>query len=176
MITDLYSERLHLRKMTTADSASLFKIWSDPEVTKYMNISNFTNQNQATDMINYLDTLARDNKAIRFTIVELKTNEIIGSCGYNSLDYENAKAEIGYDIAKKYWGKGYAPEAISSLIRYAFNFLNFNRVEAKVEPENVNSIKVLQKLRFTYEGTLRQCEKSKEKFIDLQIYSKLKTD
>ncbi|MEC2715766.1 GNAT family protein, partial [Bacillus cereus] len=48
--------------------------------------------------------------------------------------------------------------------------------EAKVEPENLNSIKVLQKLQFTFEGTLRKSEISAGKLIDLNIYSKLITD
>lgn len=79
-------------------------------------------------------------------------------------------------LVKLFWGKGYAPEAILSLMDYAFSTLEFNRIEAKVESENINSIKVLQKLNFTFEGTMRKCEKSNEKFIDLSIYSKLITD
>ncbi|GED13593.1 GNAT family N-acetyltransferase [Aneurinibacillus migulanus] len=176
MITELYTERLHLRKMKVSDSSSLFKIWSDPDVTRFMNVDCFTHENQAKDMIKLLDELAQDSKAIRFSIIELESNEIIGSCGYNSLDFENEKAEIGYDLAKAFWGKGYASEAIYSLLDYAFSSLKLNRLEAKVEPENVNSIKVLQKLNFTFEGTLRQYEKSKGKFIDLNMYSKLITD
>ncbi|KGX88217.1 GNAT family N-acetyltransferase [Pontibacillus litoralis] len=176
MITDLYSERLHLRKMKISDAPSLFDIWSDSDVTRYMNVSNFTNENQAKEMIYHLDQLSQNNEALRYSIVELSSNEIIGSCGYNFIDFENAKAEIGYDIAKKHWGKGYAKEAIASLMDYAFNSLEFNRIEAKVEPENVNSIKVLHKLHFIYEGTMRQAEKSKGTFVDLNIYSKLKSD
>ncbi|MCM3316734.1 GNAT family N-acetyltransferase [Rummeliibacillus stabekisii] len=176
MIKELYTERLFLRKMTTSDSESLFKIWSDPEVTKFMNINSFNNISQAKEMINLLDKLSQEKRAIRYSIIELESNQIIGSCGYNSIDFENAKVEIGYDISKVYWGKGYAPEAISSLIEYAFNSLNINRIEAKVEPENINSIKVLRKLNFTFEGTMRKCEKSNGKFIDLSLYSKLVTD
>ncbi|MEH7107476.1 GNAT family N-acetyltransferase [Bacillus sp. JJ1764] len=176
MIKELNTERLFLRKMKTSDAASLYKIWSDPEVTKYMNINSFTDKSQAKDMIDLLDKLSQENKAVRYSIIEKKTNKIIGSCGYNSLDFINSKVEIGYDISKSYWGNGYAPEAILSLVDYAFNSLNINRIEAKVEPENINSIKVLQKLNFTLEGTMRKCEKSKGTFIDLSIYSKLITD
>ncbi|MFD3270089.1 GNAT family N-acetyltransferase [Paenibacillus dendritiformis] len=154
----------------------MFKIWSDPEVTKFMNINCFTDENQAKDMIKLLDELSQDNKAIRFSIIEMESNEIIGSCGYNSIDFENAKAEIGYDIAKAFWGRGYASEAICSLLDYAFSSLKLNRIEAKVEPENVNSVKVLQKLNFTFEGTLRQYEQVNGKFNDLNMYSKLRTD
>lgn len=176
LITELHTERLHLRKMKVSDSSSLFKIWSDPDVTKFMNVSCFTNENQAKEMITLLDDLSQDSKAIRFSIIKIESNEIIGSCGFNSLDFENAKAEIGYDIAKSFWGRGYASEAIYSLLDYAFSSLKMNRIEAKVEPENVNSIKLLQKLNFTFEGTLRQYERVDGKFNDLNIYSKLISD
>lgn len=176
MITELYTQRLVLKKMRVSDSASLFEIWSDPEVTKFMNINSFTDERQAVDMIEFLDKLSLENKAIRYSIFELESNRIIGSCGFNSLDFSNSKAEIGYDMNKNDWGKGYAPEAIQSLLDYAFNTLQFNRIEAKVEPENINSIKVLQKLGFTLEGTMQEYEKSKEKLINLNIYTKLITD
>ncbi|MFC4403877.1 GNAT family N-acetyltransferase [Gracilibacillus xinjiangensis] len=176
MINNLYTKRLHLRQMAATDAAELFEVWSDPDVTKYMNITPFTTEQEAAGMINFLTELANENKAIRYTIILRETNEVIGSCGFNSLDYEHEKTEIGYDLAKNHWGNGYAPEAISILLETAFDSLDLNRVEAKVEPENVNSIKVLEKLNFMYEGRLREAEKSKGRFVDLNVYSKLKTD
>ncbi|MCR8842461.1 GNAT family N-acetyltransferase [Paenibacillus sp. SC116] len=176
MIAELYTERLHLRKMKESDSSSLFTIWSDPDVTQFMNVTSFTNEDQAKDMIKLLDELSKDNKAIRLSIIEMESNEIIGSCGFNYLDFEHAKAEIGYDMAKAYWGKGYASEAVRSLLDYGFSTLNLNRIEAKVELENVSSIKLLQKLNFTLEGTLRQYERVNGRFNDLHMYSKLISD
>lgn len=176
MNTELHTERLHLRKMNVTDSQNLYKIWSDPDVTKFMNIASFTNEDQVIEMIEILDELAQEQKGIRLTIIERYSNEIIGSCGFNSIDFESEKAEIGYDIAKSYWGKGYAPESINALLDYAFQTLELNRIEAKVEPENTNSIKVLKKLNFTFEGTLRQYEKAKGNFIDINMYSRLRTD
>lgn len=102
LITELHTQRLHLRQMKESDSLSLFRIWSDPDITKFMNISNFTDENQAKDMIHFLNELAQNNKAMRFTIIEKESNQIIGSCGYNSLDFENSKTEIGYDISKSF--------------------------------------------------------------------------
>jgi ribosomal-protein-alanine N-acetyltransferase len=92
------------------------------------------------------------------------------------LDFDNLKAEIGYDLAKSSWGKGYATEAVSSLVDHAFSSLKLNRVEAKVDPENVSSIKLLEKLRFTFEGTLREYERVEGTFNDLHMYSKLISD
>lgn len=176
MLKELHTQRLHLRRMAVSDSPRLFKLWSDPDVTKYMNITTFTHETQATEMIELLEELAHAGEAIRFSMIERNSNEIIGTCGFNSIDLDNAKVEIGYDIAKAYWGMGYAPESIKALIEYAFETLKINRIEAKVEPANVNSIKVLQKLHFTFEGKLRQYENSKGNFIDINIYSLLKTD
>lgn len=176
MIKELNTKRLQLRRIEVSDSHHLFKIWSDPDVTRFMNISSFTHEAQAKEMIELLEELAQAGEAIRFSMIDLKSNEIIGTCGFNFIDYENAKAEIGYDLAKVYWGKGYAPEGISALLKFGFETLNLNRIEAKVEPTNVNSIKVLKKLHFTFEGTLRQYEKSKGNFIDINMYSRLKTD
>ncbi|MGE7843793.1 GNAT family N-acetyltransferase [Lysinibacillus sp. NPDC093712] len=176
MIKELNTQRLHLRRMEISDSYSLFKIWSDPDVTKFMNIASFTDEAQAKEMIELLEELAQANEAIRFSMIERKSNEIIGTCGFNFIDFENNKAEIGYDLAKAYWGMGFAPEGIKALLKYAFESLKLNKIEAKVEPANVNSIRVLQKLNFTFEDQVRQYENSNESFIDINIYSLLKTD
>ncbi|WP_339215069.1 GNAT family protein [Ornithinibacillus sp. FSL M8-0202] len=176
MITELQTERLKLKKMDVSDSSSLFKIWSDPDVAKFMNINSFNDESQAIEMIEMLDMLYEESKAIRYSIFHLESNQIIGSCGYNSLDFENLKAEIGYEISKEYWGNGFASEAVLTLVNYAFHNLNFNRVEAKIEPDNKNSIKLVERLNFQFEGTLRKSERSKDTFIDLNMYSKLVTD
>lgn len=176
LIRDLSTKRLILRKMQVSDSDSLFQIWSNPEVTRFMNIDRFTDKKQAKEIILLFDKLSQENTAIRYSIIELESNKIIGSCGFNIIDYENAKTEIGYEINKDYWGKGYAPEAVTCLIRYAFKDLKLNRIEAKVEPENLNSIKVLRKLNFLFKGKMRKVERSKGRFIDLNLYSLLITD
>lgn len=176
MIKELRTERLILKKLHVSDSPSIFKIWSDPEVTKFMNIDNFNEEEQAVEMIKLLDKLSQENKAIRYSIYHIESNQIIGSCGYNSLDFENLKAEIGYEISKEYWRNGFASEVILKLLDYAYNTLHFHRIEAKVEPANINSIRLLEKLNFQFEGTLRKAERSKDTFIDLNLYSKLTSD
>ncbi|MCM3488216.1 GNAT family N-acetyltransferase [Alkalihalophilus marmarensis] len=176
MKTELVTERLCLRKMDESDAGSLFEIWSDPEVTKYMNISSFTEIKQAEEMISLLNQLANENQAIRYSMIELTSNKVIGSCGFNVIDFKNERVEIGYDLSKSYWGKGFATEALTGLLLYAFETLAIHRVEAKVEPANLASIRLLNKLQFSYEGTLRQSEKARGSFVDLAIYSRLSTD
>jgi len=175
-MNQITTERLLLRPMQLNDAPFLFAFWSDPMVSKHMNIETFTDVSQAQQMILLLQRLCTENKAIRWTILLRHSNEVIGSCGFNYLDYENERAEFGYDLGYPYWGNGYAPEAIKAIICYGFDSLRLNRVEAKVEPENLNSIKVLKKLRFVEEGKLRQYEKSKGEFVDLIMFSMLRTE
>ena len=61
-----------------------------------MNITNFTDENQAKEMICFLNELADQNMAIRYAIIKTKSNEIIGSCGFNTLDY--LKAHLVYTV------------------------------------------------------------------------------
>ncbi|MCP1132139.1 GNAT family N-acetyltransferase [Paenibacillus polysaccharolyticus] len=184
MITELHTTRLQLSQMKASDSTELFQVWSDPEVAMFMNISPFSDEKQALEMIQLLADLAKEKKAIRFSIIEKESGVIMGSCGYNYLDNEQARAEIGYDLAKAYWGRGYAMEAVSALLTHGFSSLKLNRIEAKVDPRNVSSIKLLEKLDFTREGTLRGYERagsgaepgSRDTFNDLYMYSKLASD
>ena len=86
MLIDFFeTKRLILRKVTEADAASLFSVWSDPAVTRFMNIDTFTHVEQAEQMIHFLNQLADENRAVRYTLTEKKTDQVIGSCGFNSL-------------------------------------------------------------------------------------------
>lgn len=174
----LETERLLLRTMTEEDAPRLFEVWSSPDVTKFMNIEPFTEIKQAADMIAFLNGLALENKAVRYAVIEKESGAIIGSCGFNELDFGQRRVEIGYDLDPAYWGKGYAPEAIGCLLAYAFGELGMSLIKAKVEPENVNSIKVLRKLRFTFAGTLSSGEDadSGPSSPPLNLYTKSRED
>ncbi|EGL18023.1 MULTISPECIES: GNAT family N-acetyltransferase [unclassified Paenibacillus] len=174
----LETERLLLRTMTEEDALRLFEVWSSPDVTKFMNIEPFTEIKQAADMIAFLNGLALENKAVRYAVIEKESGAIIGSCGFNELDFGQRRVEIGYDLDPAYWGKGYAPEAIGCLLAYAFGELGMSLIKAKVEPENVNSIKVLRKLRFTFAGTLSSGEDadSGPSSPPLNLYTKSRED
>lgn len=176
LITEMSTERLMLRKMEAADSSALFALWSDPQVTRFMNIDPFTSEAQAKEIIQLFDRLHRNRQAIRYSIFIRETKELIGSCGFNYVDSENAKAEIAYDLSRHFWGCGFGSEAVAALLHQAFYGMGLNRIEAKVDPLNKNSIHLLKKLNFHFEGTQRQSEKINQQFFYVNMYSKLKSD
>lgn len=172
----IYTERLCLKEASEKDALALFNIWSNPEITKFMNIEPMFNQNQATEMIQFFESLSKKRQGNRFSILLNKSTELIGSCGFNYLDYENDRGEIGYELDIEYWNMGYMTEALTKLIDLGFSSYNLNRIEAKVEPKNEASKHILKKIGFKEEGLLRKFEKAKGNYIDLIMFSVLKED
>ena len=175
-ISDIKTSRLLLRQMEAADAPSLYRYWSDREVTRHMNISPLENVSQAAEMIALLNSLAVYGQAFRWSILSRETRQVLGSCGFNHIDRENRRAEVGYELGKEYWGQGFMLEALGALLQYGYYQMQFNRIQALVEPPNAASRGILGKLGFQEEGLLRQYERSKGQFIDLILYAMLKED
>ncbi|MBB6372127.1 GNAT family N-acetyltransferase [Chryseobacterium shigense] len=82
-------------------------------------------------------------------IIKKETSEIIGDAGFKGLNAEEKNIDIGYGIIKEERRKGYAEEAVTELIRWAFSTEKINEITAKCFLENINSINFLKKLNFT---------------------------
>jgi RimJ/RimL family protein N-acetyltransferase len=108
--------------------------------------------------------------------VTLKSSgELIGAIGlhYKPVNY---LAELGYWIGVSYWLQGYCTEAGREMVRYAFDVLQFNRVQARHMTRNPASGRVMQKIGMQYEGTLRQSLYRWAKFEDVAMYAILRSD
>ncbi|MFP7493094.1 GNAT family protein [Terribacillus saccharophilus] len=163
---------IHLRPISVSDAPALYHFWSDPDVTAFMNITPMQSVEQAEEMILYLTQL---DHADRYTIV-LDDGTIVGTCGFNYRDTANQRGEIGYEIGKDYWRNGYMSQALYALLEKGFHTLALNRIEAKVEPGNIPSRKLLEKAGFHEEGILRQYERMNGAFLDMVMYSRLRSD
>jgi RimJ/RimL family protein N-acetyltransferase len=80
----------------------------------------------------------------------------IGWCSLNRWNPDYRSASLGYCFGDAAWGHGYATEAARALLRWAFDTLDLNRVQAETDTRNVASARVLEKLGFVREGTLRE--------------------
>ncbi len=103
-------------------------------------------------------------------------NNFAGLIGFKETDWINQKTELGYWLAEKMQGKGIATKCVEKLIRYAFQKLRINRVQIKTAVGNTKSSAIPKRLGFTFEGIERAGEKHEKKFLDLEIYSLLKSD
>jgi ribosomal-protein-serine acetyltransferase len=103
-------------------------------------------------------------------------DEIAGQIGYNYLDWNDRRTEIGYWLGASFQGKGLITKACRVLIDYAFNELNLNRVEIRCGVENTKSRRIPEKLGFREEGIVREAEWLHDHFIDLVIYGLLASE
>jgi ribosomal-protein-alanine N-acetyltransferase len=96
-----------------------------------------------------------------------ESNTLIGNINFAFVERGPLQsAMIGYDIAEKYAGKGYATKAVLLSLKIAFKELNFHRIIAGAEPENLASIRVLEKAGFTREGYSRKILKIRNQWKD----------
>ena len=100
-------------------------------------------------------------------------DRMAGQIGYNYLDRQNRKTEIGYWLGEQFQGKGLVTRSCAALIDNAFNNLEMNRVEIRCGAENHKSRCVPERLGFMEEGTARQAEWLHDHFIDLVVYAML---
>ncbi|MGE7603403.1 GNAT family N-acetyltransferase [Peribacillus sp. NPDC097675] len=172
----LETDRLLLRKVTEEDASSVLKYLSDSEVMKHIGLAPFATIEEALDEISWYQSIFEKGTGIRWGITLKEQGEVIGSCGFLNRAPQHYRAEIGTELRKDHWGQGIACEAFEAVIRYGFETLQIQRIEALIEPPNVSSQRLAEKHGFLREGLLRQYEFTCGKFDDLYMYSLLKRD
>ncbi|WP_456276343.1 GNAT family N-acetyltransferase [Bacillus sp. AK128] len=170
----LHSERLKLRPIFEKDAENIYEYFSDDEVTEFYGIESFTSIQQAISLVTQFQTGYEEKKAIRWGIAHADTNHLIGSIGFHNMNAHHKRVEIGYEITKSEWGKGYVTEALKTVISYAFDQTEIHRIGATVRRENLPSQQVLTKLGFIEEGMLRDYQFSRGAFHDLIMFSLVK--
>ena len=137
-----------------------------------------SNINSVKDEIAFIDkSIENWNNLEGFTfgIFDLINGCYMGNISVFRLDWKNESCEIGYWILGKFEGKGYIRDSIKTLEKELFS-VGFNRIIIECEPGNARSRKIPVSLSYRYEGTLRACKKFHEKFVDIEVHSKLKSD
>ena len=118
---------------------------------------------------------ADENETFAFAITV--NNMVIGSIGiFRQGNIHRQTAELGYYIAEEYWGKGIMTEAVKQICAYVFAKSDIIRIYAEPFAYNIASCRVLEKVGFQYEGTLRSNAVKNGKVIDMEMYSLLKEE
>jgi ribosomal-protein-alanine N-acetyltransferase len=152
----LNGERLFLRLVTLEDCTEMYVAWlNDSEVNRYLETGWVK---QTLDSVRrYIEAMLDSTENYLFAIV-LKHNHMhIGNLKIGPVHVIHSYADVGYFIGRKeLWRQGYATEAISVALEFAFNRLKLHRLQAGVCGQHSGGIGVLQKLGFVREGTLRK--------------------
>ena len=116
-------------------------------------------------------TLQNPRYDYEFAAVLKNNNILIGGCGIHITNMNNKEGSIGYCINSQFWRNGYASEAASALIQFGFESLKLHRIYATCHPQNIGSVKVLEKVGMVKEGRLRDHEFQKGRWRDSLIFS-----
>jgi ribosomal-protein-serine acetyltransferase len=121
-------------------------------------------------------TMDRNNEGTEYAFVIIENKKVIGRIGVYKIDGQNKIGEIGYWIIEGLQGKGIVTKSCKAIIDFCFSELQLNRIEIKCGTENGKSKTIPEKLNFTKEGVIRQGELLYDIYIDLYLYSLLKSD
>jgi ribosomal-protein-alanine N-acetyltransferase len=172
----LYSRRLVLREFRTDDADDVFAIRGDLMVTRYNSGKPYERVEQAVDLIAAMARAYRDQEEVRWAITHRGSNEVIGIIGYNYWIRRDARGSVGYDLARVWWGRGIMTEAVNAVVRFGFDQMHLNRIEADTDVRNPASGRVLEKVGFVLEGRQREQFYDSGGYQDLMLYGLLRKD
>jgi len=152
----LRTDRLRLRPFDDADGDELFALHSNARVMRYWDAPPWRERLRAGRFIAACRQMAVEGTGARLAVDLARDGEFIGWCSLNRWNPDYRSASLGYCFGEAAWGQGYATEAARALLGWAFETLDLNRVQAETDTRNVASARVLEKLGFVREGTLRE--------------------
>jgi RimJ/RimL family protein N-acetyltransferase len=163
----LETERLILRKFTLEDSHFIIELLNTEGWIKYIGDRNVKTTQQARAYLENGPLKSYRNNGFGLALVQLKDNDTsIGMCGLIKRDYLD-HPDIGFAFLPNYTGHGYALEIVKKTIDYAFTSLRKEKIMAIVVPENRSSIRLLEKVGFTYNNNFVTTDTNEE----LSLYS-----
>ncbi len=172
----LETDRLILRRLDERDVDRIFAMRSDPEVMRFIRAPQ--NRAESVNWLNLVSSRWASDRIGFCALIEKQTDKFVGWCGLWQLK-ETDELEIGYAIAKEFWGKGFATEAARAFLKYAFDRLKPDKIVGVAEPENVSSRRVMEKLGMQfvrlgefYNRELAQYAISRESWIENQELNK----
>ena len=170
MFTELETDRLYLRNISLKDRGFIFKQFSCEKVTQYLfDVEPLTSIQDADKIIAFY-VKPEPRLQHRWVIVEKESGATIGTCGFHVWDRKENCCDVGYDLYPDFWHKGYMSEAMKSILAFAKENMNVQRIDARIFPNNRSSVKLAEKLGFIFLGQTKDEVFCGEKYLH-KIYS-----
>jgi N-acetyltransferase len=140
-----------LRELTQDDAPALFRLGSDPDVTRFFSWGPYRDESEARAFIDSLGGRER----LELAIVRNGEDVPVGITGLSDFSLRDRRAVVGTWLGRPHWGSGANRESKALVMAMGFRALGLNRITALASPQNVRSIAALERLGFVREGVLR---------------------
>jgi len=166
---------LRLRGLRREDASSWFAYLADPIVIEH---TSFPVQSLVSveALIEQSQRGYSQRTSCKWALARTSDDALIGTCGFNGWALEHASTELAYDLAREHWGKGLMSQGVAVALNWGFNTVGFNRIHALVMISNLRSVRLLERLGFRQEGTLRSYRVARGVPRDFWMYSLLQAE
>ncbi len=180
---ELSTKRLRLRELTMDDVEACNVYESDVEVVRYQSHGVRTLDESRA----YIARVRSESDVEKRTLYDLAIvecdecdeggkGEVVGRVGVHVRDVEQREAALWYVVRRDRWGRGYVPEATRALADFAFRELDVHRLYVDVDPRNVASIRIAEKLGMRKEAHFIENLWWKGEWTDTAIYALLQRE
>jgi ribosomal-protein-alanine N-acetyltransferase len=152
MTNILETKSLTLRHLVMDDLNELFALYSDPEIRKYFPEGVLNYEETKEELEWHMNGHPRHPELGLWATIHKETGKFIGRCGLLPwmLDGQD-EVEIAYLLDKAYWKQGLATEAAQGILQYGFEQLNLSRLICMIDPGNIASQRVAERIGMTFE-------------------------
>ena len=170
--SEIHTGRLTLRALEEKDARRIFQYRSHPEVSRFQSWGTQSSA-EIQSHIKKLSATPRGTPGLwhQLGICLLPNGDLIGDCGFHVLEAEPHQAEYGITLDPSHQGHGYATEALRGLLDYLFFTLGKHRVFGSVDPRNIRSIKLMERVGLQKEAHFVQSLWSKGEWVDALNYA-----
>ncbi len=152
----LTTERLRLRPLDDADAGALVALMTSAEVLRLWDEPPWEGPEPVDGFLARSRRVAEDGTGARLAVEDRADGVFLGWCALNGWDPAFRSASLTVCLARTAWGRGVATESLAALLDWAYATLDLNRVQAECDTRNLACARVLEKLGFLREGTLRE--------------------
>jgi len=170
----LETQRLVLREVVEDDQGLIYSFNADPNALRFVAREFYTDVSEAVAKLQSMKACFHDKTGIVWTFALKETGEPIGYGGFFDISDNRQESEIGYGILKKFWGQGYVSEAVKEISDFGFKMMNFERIFGRVDPRNIHSARILEKLDYLNEGVKENDEQARGQSFDMTIWAKVR--
>lgn len=168
--------KVRLRALEPGDADTFFEWNLDSEVSRNLYQVHFPQSRESVGRWAHDVSVRGPEGDSFFWVIESLDGEVVGSINAHQCDRRNGTFKYGIAVKREHWRKGYASEAIRLVIRYYFEELGYQKVNAEVYEFNEPSIRLHEGLGFVLEGRLRQMIYTESKHFDLLVYGTTKEE